>query len=114
MATKWELRRGRISISAGAYWTEGTEHALMMDFLVRSSLWRNRQWVTDNSSISGEEFETLFLGLNEEEFVEWVFMINWRFECSRGMAYGHRQEDHILPFEHGNHVTRIERTLSLA
>ena len=70
--------------------------------------------MTDNPTISGEEFETLFLGLNEEEFVERVVMINWRFECSRGMTYGHRQEDHILPFEHGNHVTRIERALSLA
>ena len=54
------------------------------------------------------------MGLNEEEFSERVFMINWRFECSRGMTHGHRQEDHILPFEHGNHVTRIEGALSLA
>ena len=50
----------------------------------------------DDPKIGGEKFKALFLGLNEEEFVEWVFVGDRNFEFARGVSHGHRQEDHTL------------------
>ena len=54
----------------------------------RQSLDRNGQWVSDNPPIGGQELEALFLGLNEEELVERVFMIEWGVELSGRMTCG--------------------------
>ena len=55
---------------------------------VRQSLDRNGQWVSDNPPIGGQELEALFLGLNEEELVERVFMIEWGVELAGRVACG--------------------------
>ena len=54
----------------------------------RQSLDRNGQWVSDNPPIGGQELEALLLGLNEEELVERVFMIEWGVELSGRMTCG--------------------------
>lgn len=61
--------------------------------------------------VSRQELETLFLGLNEEQFVEWVFVFKWRVEFSGGVSDGDWQKRHVLPLEHGNNVVWIEGAL---
>ena len=46
------------------------------------------QWVPCHLLVSRQEFETLFLGLNEEQCVEWVFVFEGCVEFSCGVSDG--------------------------
>ena len=62
--------------------------------------------------VSGQEFEALFLGLNEEQFVEWVSVFRRCVEFTCGVSEGDWKKRHVLPLEHSNDVIWIEGALS--
>ena len=65
-------------------------------------------------AIDGQEFEALFLGLNEQEFVKRIFMGDGNLQRPGCVTRGHRQEDDMLVFKHIDHNVRIEETLASA
>ncbi len=52
------------------------------------------------------------MGLNQEQFVEWVFVFKGGVEFSSGVPDGDWQERHVLPMAHSNSVIWIEGTLT--
>ena len=66
----------------------------------------------DQMSINGQEFEALFLGLNEQDFVKRIFMGDGSLQQPGCVTRDHRQEDDILVFKHAEHNIRIEETLA--
>lgn len=70
------------------------------------------QWVPCHLLVSRQEFEALFLGLNEEQFVEWVSVFRRCVEFTGGVSDGDWKKRHVLPLEHRNDVIWIEGALS--
>ena len=65
-------------------------------------------------TIDGQEFEALFLGLHEQEFVKRIFVGDGNLQRAGCMTRGHRQEDDVLVFKSIEHNVRIEETLASA
>ncbi len=62
--------------------------------------------------INGQELKSLFLGLNEQDFVKRIFMDDGNLKRPGCVTRGHRQEDDILLFKHVDHNIRVEETLA--
>lgn len=52
------------------------------------------------------------MGLNEEQFVEWVSVFRRCVEFTCGVSDGDWKKRHVLPLEHSNDVIWIEGALS--
>lgn len=72
------------------------------------------QRMTDKLTINGQELEPLFLGLNEQDLVERIFMGNGNLQRPGCVTRGHRQEDDVLVFKHVDHHVWVEDILALA
>ena len=70
--------------------------------------------MADEEAVHGEQPEPFLLGLHEQQFVERVPVAERRLKGARGMADRHWQECHVLVFQHGNHIGRVEPAFALA
>ena len=61
-----------------------------------------------NPPIGGQELEALFLGLDEEEFVERILVIERGVELSGRVGCGQGQKNGFLSFEGDDNFLRIE------
>ena len=62
--------------------------------------------------VGGEQFETLLLSLDEQQFVERVLVIERWLNRPCRMDDRHRQERHVLIFEGDEYVVRSETALA--
>lgn len=68
----------------------------------------------DAPPVDGEEFQPLFLRLDEKRFVERVLLRERRVEGARRVAHGQRQERHLLLPARGDDGVRVERACASA
>ena len=69
------------------------------------------QRVPCHLSVNRQELETLFLGLNQQQLGECVFVFKGCVEFSCGVSDGDWKKRHVLTLEHSNNVIWIKGAL---
>ncbi len=75
---------------------------------VRFPLQCDRYRVLRKLSVGCQELETFFSGLNEQELIERVFVLNRCVELTGSVSDRHRQERHTQAREHRNNLIWLE------